>query len=61
MVVETWYSPELQMILLQKESGPFGESTTRVENLNRAEPDPRLFQIPSDYTVVDAQSNPPLR
>jgi hypothetical protein len=59
-VVESWYSPELKLILLQKESGsPLGESTTRVENLNRAEPDPLLFQIPSDYIAVEGQWNTP--
>ena len=59
MVVESWYSRELRLILLQKESSPQGESTTRVENLNRAEPDPLLFQMPPDYTVIDVQPNVP--
>jgi hypothetical protein len=58
-VVERWYSPELNLILLEKESGPLGDSTTRIENLNRAEPDPLLFQVPSDYLVVDAYSKTP--
>lgn len=52
-VIESWYSPELRMILLQKESSSMGESTTRLENINRAEPDALLFRIPADYTIVD--------
>jgi hypothetical protein len=52
-VSESWYSPELRMILLLKSSDCIGDGTTRLEHLNRAEPDPLLFQVPSDYTIVD--------
>jgi hypothetical protein len=52
-VVESWYSQELRIILLQNESNSLGESTTLLENINRAEPDPLLFRIPSDFTIVD--------
>ncbi len=54
MVNETWYSPELKMTILSKRNDPrFGESTYRVTNLSRAEPDAALFQIPSDYTIKE--------
>jgi hypothetical protein len=55
-LIESWRSPELGIILLEKEShvpNTLWDSTTRLENINRAEPDPLLFRIPSDYTVVD--------
>jgi hypothetical protein len=52
-VSESWYSPELRMILLQKRSDCIGDGTTRLEHLNRAEPNALLFQVPSDYTIVD--------
>jgi TonB family protein len=53
-VGETWYSPELKMIILSKRSDPrFGESTYRVTNISRAEPETALFQVPSDYAVKD--------
>jgi TonB family protein len=53
-VKETWYSPELQLMILSKRSDPrFGESTYRVTNIARYEPDAEHFQIPSDYTVID--------
>lgn len=54
-VVESWYSPELRMILLQKRSNGMGDGTTRLEHINVAEPDPLLFQVPSDYTMVDQE------
>jgi len=54
---ETWYSPELQMMILSKRSDPrFGESTYRVTNITRSEPDAALFQVPSEYTIIDSGS-----
>jgi TonB family protein len=53
-VVENWYSPELSMMILSKRIDPrFGETSYRVTNINRAEPDPGLFQAPSDYTLKE--------
>ena len=54
---ETWTSSELKMVVLSKNSDPrSGESTTRLTNISRAEPDPSLFQIPADYEVVEPQT-----
>jgi hypothetical protein len=51
-VNERWYSPELQTVVLTKNSDPrMGETTYRLTNINRSEPDPALFQVPADYTV----------
>jgi TonB family protein len=56
-VSETWYSPELQMTILSRRSDPrFGESVYRVTNIVRSEPDAELFQIPSDYTIIDSRA-----
>jgi hypothetical protein len=53
-VEEDWYSQELQMMVLkQMHTTGSGDSTTRLENINRAEPDPLLFQVPADYTIID--------
>jgi hypothetical protein len=53
-VSETWMSPELGTVILSKTSDPrSGESTTKLINILRTEPDPALFQIPVDYSVVD--------
>jgi TonB family protein len=57
IVNETWFSPELKMTILSKRSDPrFGESTYRVTNITRAEPDAQLFQVPSDYTIKEGGS-----
>lgn len=51
---ETWTSLDLHLILLRKESSSrLGDLTQRLTNISRAEPDPKLFQLPADYTVVD--------
>jgi hypothetical protein len=49
---ERWYSRELQMDVMTKWIDPsIGESTQRLINLIRSEPDALLFQLPSDYTI----------
>jgi hypothetical protein len=49
---EQWYSRELQMDVMTKWIDPhIGESTQRLTNLIRSEPDASLFQLPSDYTI----------
>ncbi|MGE0126937.1 MAG: energy transducer TonB [Blastocatellales bacterium] len=53
-VREKWSSPELNMVIMTKQSDPrFGESSYRVTNISRSEPDASLFQVPSDYTVKE--------
>ncbi len=54
---ETWTSPELKMVVLSHASDPRnGESTTRLTNVSRAEPDPSLFQVPAGYEIIDPQT-----
>jgi len=56
-VIETWFSQELKVMILSKRSDPrFGETTYRVTNISRSEPDAALFQIPSEYTIVDNEA-----
>jgi hypothetical protein len=53
-VSEVWVSPELKVTILSKNNDPRnGESTLRLKNLSRTQPDPLLFTVPPDYTVVD--------
>jgi hypothetical protein len=53
-VNERWYSPELQTVVLSKNSDPrMGETTYRLTDISRGEPDPSLFQVPADYTVKE--------
>jgi len=54
-VSETWYSPELSMMILSKRSDPrFGESTYRVTSINRSEPEASLFQVPAEFTIKES-------
>jgi len=49
---EEWRSPELNLLVLTKHSDPrSGESSYRLLNIVRAEPDSSLFMVPPDYTV----------
>jgi hypothetical protein len=48
MVTETWFSPELHTMVLRKHSDPrMGESTYRLTDIKRNEPDASLFQAPA--------------
>jgi len=58
-VVEDWYSQELQMMVLkQMHTTALGDSTTRLENIDRSEPDPLLFRPPPDYMIVEPSPAP---
>lgn len=50
---EEWTSPELKVLVLSESNDPrTGTSTYKLVNLKRADPSPSLFQVPSDYTVI---------
>jgi len=54
VVSERWFSPDLKVLVMSRQSDPrFGETTYRLTNINRSEPSPQLFEIPADFTVVD--------
>jgi len=54
VVMENWMSPDLKIQIFSKNNDPrSGENTFRIENLSRDLPDPTLFMVPTDYTVVD--------
>ena len=58
VVTETWTSAELQVVVMSKTSDPrSGDSVYKLTNISRAEPDPALFSVPSDYQVQ--QGRPP--
>jgi hypothetical protein len=49
---EVWTSPDLQMVVLSKRNDPrIGETVYRLTNIQRGDPDPALFQVPSGFTV----------
>lgn len=54
IVSEQWFSPDLEMLVLTHHSDPrVGETTYRVTNISRNEPDRTLFQAPADYTIEE--------
>jgi hypothetical protein len=54
IVSEEWRSPELNVLVLTRHSDPrTGESTYRLTNIIRAEPDRSLFMVPPDYEIRD--------
>ena len=59
MVYERWYSNELRLVVMSKNSDPrFGEQTYRLTNIVRSEPDPSLFEVPSGYKKVSEKIAP---
>jgi hypothetical protein len=55
---EFWFSEELKTNVLEKTSDPrSGEDTFKLTKIERTEPDPTLFQIPPDYTIVDEKGS----
>lgn len=51
---ERWESAELKMLIYSKFSDPrTGVVEFKLININRAEPAPDLFMVPSDYTIIE--------
>jgi TonB family protein len=58
IVSERWYSAELQTVVMTKHSDPrFGETTYRLTNISRSEPDHSLFEVPAGYNVTEGRGN----
>jgi hypothetical protein len=54
VVDETWYSSELQTVVLRKHSDPRqGETTTRYMNVSRSEPSRIMFEPPADFKLSE--------
>jgi hypothetical protein len=59
VVDETWYSPELQLVVMSRHRDPrSGETTYQLININRSEPDRAMFEIPADYTIKEEKLPP---
>ena len=54
IVRESWYSPDLQMVVMSRHNDPrSGETIYRVTNINRTEPAKSLFEVPAGYTISE--------
>jgi hypothetical protein len=52
IIRETWYSPELKLVIQSTQSDPrFGETTYTLKNIQQGSPDVTLFQVPANYTI----------
>lgn len=48
---DQWFSPDLHVVVSSTHNDPMiGQTTYRLEQINRSEPDPSLFTVPTDYT-----------
>lgn len=57
IVVEKWYSADLQTVVLLKRSDPWmGQSTYQLTNITRTEPAASLFAVPPDFSVQDRRA-----
>ena len=55
IVTETWYSPDLQTVVMLKTTNPLdGDTTFRLTNIQQGDSPAALFQVPSDYTLIAA-------
>jgi len=53
IVSEKWYSPQLKLTILSRQSDPrFGETVYRLVNIKRTEPQADLFKIPEGFKIV---------
>jgi len=58
VVDEFWYSPDLQVNVIVRHNDPrTGLSTVGLTEVSRTEPDPKLFEVPSDYTHIQEQTS----
>jgi hypothetical protein len=54
IVSERWFSPELKTVVMTRHSDPrFGETTYKLTNISRTEPDHSLFELPAGYTLKE--------
>jgi hypothetical protein len=55
-VTERWYSPELQVTVMNKRTDPrMGTTTYTLKNITRSEPAPTMFEVPSDYKLIEPE------
>ena len=54
---EQWCAPHLQAVILQVSQDVIRE-VLELKNIQRVDPDPALFEIPRDYTIVEKISQP---
>jgi hypothetical protein len=57
---EFWFAPSLAVNLRSEVTGPnFGKEIFSLSDVNLSEPDPKLFQVPDGFEVVDQRKPAP--
>jgi len=56
---ESWFSEELGLFALKVTIRPGSKTTSRIQKVSRAEPDPSLFVIPPDYVIEELPETAP--
>lgn len=59
--LDQWYSEKLKLIGAIDRSGPYRSYTVRIANVKYNEPSTSLFQIPSDFRILDLPLPPSAR
>ncbi len=58
IIDETWYSPELQVLVQSTHTDPrMGTTVYSLTNVSRGEPSPDLFQVPANYMVKEGKAD----
>jgi hypothetical protein len=56
VIHETWYCPELKIVVLETNDDPrSGQTTSQLVNIVRGEPDVAKYRPPAGYVVRDVQ------
>ena len=59
---EFWFAPSLGINLLSEVSDPsFGKQIFTVTDVTLSEPDPKLYELPEGFEIVDSRKAPPPR
>jgi len=53
--IDQWYSDQLKVIGAIDRSGPYKAYTVRIQQLQIGEPESKLFEVPSDYKVIEVK------
>lgn len=60
VVTETWFSPDLQMVVMSRHTDPLaGEHVFKLVNIRRSDPPADLFVVPSGFKVEAAPGRGP--
>lgn len=58
-VTERWFSPTLKVLVQSRDANPmFGDTSYRLTNIVLGEPPAWMFEVPSDFEVVDGLRPP---